>query len=223
VTCPQCGEPAERGQLVCLKCGARLALDRRDPRGWQPALAVIAVVVAVAATTLAIVLGATGGDDNGGDNEVALGAATATQETPAPVVTAQGPQTEATETAPTETAPGPQTEATDTAPTDTAPTETETETPGGLAVWPDDRRAHTVVLVTSSDEAGARNVAEEAVRSGLEAGLIDSDEHDLGQDLFIVFAGTYDSFEAAAREAARLGERYPGAYPQLVEPAQSGQ
>jgi septal ring-binding cell division protein DamX len=196
--CPDCGADAERGQLVCIECGARLALEHRDPRGWQPALAVIAVVVAVAATTLAIVLGATGGED---DPEVALGRTEAAPagET-APVVTAQGPQTE-------------------TATTETVPTETD----DGLAVWPADRRAHTVVLVTSSDEAGARNVAEEAARSGLEAGMIDSDDHDLGQDLFIVFAGTYESFDEAARAAQRLGERYPGAYPQLVEPAQSGQ
>jgi hypothetical protein len=199
VSCPQCGEPAERGQLVCLSCGARMALEGRDPHGWQPALAVIAVVVAVAATTIAIVLGATGGED---DPEVALGGTdTAPAARQAPTVTAQGPQgEEATETVPTEPL-----------------------ARNGLAAWPATRRAHTVVLVTSSDRAGARNVAEEAARSGLEAGLIDSDDHDLGEDLFIVFAGTYDSFEQAAREAQRLSERYPGAYPQLVEPAQSGQ
>src|SRR3954454_18879228 len=46
--CPNCGAHADPGQLVCLECGARLALDYRRPRGWRPAAAVIAVVLLIA-------------------------------------------------------------------------------------------------------------------------------------------------------------------------------
>ena len=37
--------------------------------------------------------------------------------------------------------------------------------------------AYTVILVTSSDEAGAKKVAWEAARSGLEAGMLRSDDY----------------------------------------------
>src|SRR3954452_3177573 len=54
--CPNCGAHADPGQLVCLECGARLALDYRRPRGWRPALAVIAVVLLVAGAAFVITL-----------------------------------------------------------------------------------------------------------------------------------------------------------------------
>ncbi len=47
-TCPTCGAPAERGQLVCLECGSRIALTYRRPPSWKLPVA-IAVVVAVLA------------------------------------------------------------------------------------------------------------------------------------------------------------------------------
>jgi hypothetical protein len=34
-----------------------------------------------------------------------------------------------------------------------------------------------------------------------------------------VFAGRFDSPEGASRQASDLAERFPGAYPRLVEPA----
>src|SRR3954453_10971573 len=54
--CPNCGAPADSGPLVCLECGARLALDYRRPRGWRPAAAVIAVVLLIAGAAFAITL-----------------------------------------------------------------------------------------------------------------------------------------------------------------------
>ncbi len=93
-----------------------------------------------------------------------------------------------------------------------------------LAAWPEDLSAYTVVLVTSSDEAGARKVAWAAARSGLEAGLLRSDDYmELGEGFWLVFAGRFKTAAAAERRAAALGERYEGAYPQQVvpKPAQS--
>ena len=42
--CPRCGAPAERGQLVCLECGARIALVYRRPPSWKMPVAITAVV-----------------------------------------------------------------------------------------------------------------------------------------------------------------------------------
>jgi hypothetical protein len=88
-----------------------------------------------------------------------------------------------------------------------------------LMKWPRELTAYTVVIVTSGDRPGARRVAREAAQSGLEAGLLDSDDFDLGTDLWIVFAGRFDNQASAERQAANLGERYPGAYATLVKPA----
>ena len=88
-----------------------------------------------------------------------------------------------------------------------------------LLDWPDDLTAHTVVLVTTSDRAAARRLARQAARSGIEAGLLRGEDYNLGAGLWIVFAGRFDTPEGASQQATDLAERFPGAYPQLVEPA----
>ena len=88
-----------------------------------------------------------------------------------------------------------------------------------LLDWPDDLTAHTVVLVTTSDRPAARRLARQAARSGIEAGLLRGDDYNLGAGLWVVFAGRFDSPEGASQQASDLAERFPGAYPQLVEPA----
>ena len=218
--CPTCGEPVEPRQLVCLNCGGRVALA--EQRSWanEPVTAIAAAIMAV------IVIGA--GlfgfaiaeltSDDGGDQAAEVQAQQPGDGGDGPaVVSGQGQETEssrATEREPVETEPAPA-EA-ETAPSDTTPAPTGSGLPG----WPAGLTAHTVVLVTSSDEPAARNVARQARRSGLEAGLLRSDPYDLGSGLFIVYSGRFDTRVGAARQAAGLQERYPGAYPQLV---QSGQ
>jgi hypothetical protein len=186
--CPRCGQPAERGQLVCVECGERLALS--DSRGRRtldslPAVALLICVLVIGAGVLGFALGQLGED--GGDVEAAGRA-----EPPAP-----------------------------------AATESETETTTGsaqqprqslLLKWPDGVTGYTVVLVTTSDRPAARRVAVEAAQSGLEAGLLRSDDYDLGTGLWIVYAGRFDSQEGAERQAGNLAERYPGAYPTQVTP-----
>jgi septal ring-binding cell division protein DamX len=54
--CPTCGAHADPGQLVCLECSTRLALDYRRPRGWKAPLLVILLVLAVAGAAFAITL-----------------------------------------------------------------------------------------------------------------------------------------------------------------------
>jgi cell division septation protein DedD len=197
-SCPHCGEPVERRQLVCLNCGGRVALRERTSWAREPVTAVAAVLVAV------IVIGAglfgfaiselTSGD---GGREPATGAA-ATQG-PAVVSGGDQPARTAEEAAP---------------PTESVPAE------HGMPRWPEGVSAHTVVLVTSSDRAAAMNVAKQARASGLEAGLLRSEPYDLGSGLWIVFTGRFTTPEGAQRQAAQLADRYPGAYPQLVQRSQ---
>jgi hypothetical protein len=86
--------------------------------------------------------------------------------------------------------------------------------------WPKGLSAFTVILVTSGDRRAALNVAKEARSKGLEAGLIRSDPYDLGTGLWIVYSGRFTTVEGAERQASQLAERYPGAYPQLVQSSQ---
>jgi DNA-directed RNA polymerase subunit RPC12/RpoP len=226
-SCPNCGEPVERRQLVCLHCGARVALRERTSWAREPVTAVATVLVAV------IVIGAglfgfaiselTSGDGGGGERPARQGA------TDGPAVVSGGEQPART----AEDAAGPQVppraeeepppaEEAPRAEEEPPPAEEGIPTPGANRVpgWPEGLRAHTVVLVTSSDRAAALNVAKEARGTGLEAGLISSDPYNLGSGLWIVYSGRFTTREGAQRQAAQLADRYPGAYPQLIQKSQ---
>jgi hypothetical protein len=199
--CPHCGEPVEPRQLVCLNCGGRVALKEPGPLAREPMTAVAAGLIVL------IVLGAglfgfaiselTGDDGDGGGTEVAAGTAPDQPET-APAQP-EAPAVVNGETQPPDAAP-----------------------PAGRGVpgWPRGLTAHTVVLVTSSDRAAALNVAKEARSTGLESGLMRSDPYDLGTGLWIVYSGRFTTPEGAQRQANQLADRYPGAYPQLVQRSQ---
>ena len=90
----------------------------------------------------------------------------------------------------------------------------------GVPIWPQRLTAHTVVLVTTSDRAAAFRVAKAARSTGLEAGLMPSDPYDLGTGLWIVYSGRFTTAEGAQQQASDLAERYPGAYPQLIQSSQ---
>jgi hypothetical protein len=191
-SCPRCGEPAEPGQLVCLECGNRIALKEeggeRRSLDRLPAVALLLCVVVIGAAALGFALSELT-DDSGGDSS----AADRTSE-PKPSADAGAPQTE----------------------TDTG--EAQPPSKSLLMKWPKDLTAYTVVIVSSGDRPAAKRVAEEAAKSGLEAGMLSSDDFDLGTNLWIVFAGRFDTQESAERQAGNLGERYPGAYATLVKP-----
>jgi len=197
--CPTCGEPVERRQLVCLSCGGRVALG--DRRLAVPELLVtllVAVVVVGAALSGFAISELTGGDD-GGDGGGAASPASANRARTAetapepPAVVAGGGEPQRTETAPRRR---------------------------NALAWPAGLSAHTVVLVTTGDRAAALAVAKEARSTGLEAGLLPSDPYNLGTGLWIVFSGRFTTREGAARQAAQLADRYPGAYPQLIQRSQ---
>jgi hypothetical protein len=207
--CPHCGEPVEPRQLVCLNCGGRVALRERTPLAREPATALAAVLVVV------IVIGAglfgfaiseltSGSGDRGGG---ASGSAGEPASATAPEARADEPE------APAVVA-GEQQEPAQPEQPEVPPRER------GVPGWPKGLTAHTVVLVTSSDRAAALNVAREARKSGLEAGMLPSDPYDLGTGLWIVYSGQFTTREGAQRQASQLADRYPGAYPQLIQSSQ---
>jgi len=192
-SCPRCGQPAEPGQLVCLECGSRIALKEeggvRRSLDRLPAVALLLCVVVIGAAAFGFALSELT-DDSEGDSS----AADRTSE-PKLSADAGAPQTE----------------------TDTG--DAQQPSKSLLMKWPADLTAYTVVIVSSGDRPAAKRVAEEAAKSGLEAGMLRSDDFDLGTNLWIVFAGRFDNPESAESQAGNLGKRYPGAYATLVKPA----
>ena len=95
-TCQSCGEPVDSRQLVCLNCGARVALKEPTPWAREPVTAVAAVLVAV------IVIGAglfgfaiaelTSDDGGGGGTQAAATTTTSKPATQAPAVVSGGEQ-----------------------------------------------------------------------------------------------------------------------------------
>ena len=211
-SCPNCGEPVDRRQLVCLNCGARVALRERVPWGREPVTllaALLLVVIVIGAGLFGFAISELTSDD--GDEPTQAAATTSTtQETTAEEPAAEGPAVVSGDEQRARTAEEP------------SPEEPPQERPSADRVpgWPKGLSAHTVVLVSSSDRAAALNVAKQARASGLEAGLIRSEPYDLGTGLWIVFSGQFTTPEGTQRQAAQLADRYPGAYPQRVQRSQ---
>jgi hypothetical protein len=193
--CPSCGAGTEPGQLVCTSCGARLGLSERRPTRMLAALAAVAVVLVLGAAASGFALSEITSDEadgSGGDSAATQAPPAAAEGEPQEPTRADGPPDTAAQPEPRRSL---------------------------LLDWPEDLTAHTVVLVTSSDRPAALRLAREAARSGIAAGMLRGDDYNLGEGLWVVFAGRFDSPEGAARQASGLAERFPGAYPQLVEPA----
>jgi len=185
--CPNCGAPAERGQLVCTECGTRIALkdeagDRRRRLDNAPAIAVLLAVVVIGAAAFGFALSEL--TDDSGNNSAA----------------ADKPKSQ---------------------PPPTTETDTGTAQPPShslLLTWPKGVTAYTVVLVTTGDKPGATQAAREAAQTGLEAGVLRSDDYNLGEGFWIVFAGRFDTQASAESQASNLAARSPGAYAAQVRP-----
>jgi hypothetical protein len=97
---------------------------------------------------------------------------------------------------------------------------TTTATPGDVASWPDGQSAYTVVLATAPDEASAQARAAAAVKSGVPAGVLDSDRYPtLEPGEWVLFAGRFESRAEAIAEAARYaGSGFPDAQANFVSP-----
>jgi cell division protein FtsN len=194
--CPRCGEPSEPGQLVCLECGKRLALTEVETERRRfdnlPAVVILMTLIVLAAGAIGFALGELGSDS---DRDVEASNGTTEAATTEPAQPPQDEETGAIKGAP----------------------QKATQSP--LLEWPKDTSGYTVVLVTTEDRSAAERVALEAARAGVEAGLLRSDDFNLGEGFWIVFAGRFDDQASAERQSANLAERYPGAYATQVTPA----
>jgi len=233
-SCQTCGAPAERGQLVCLECGARVSLAYRRPPSWKVAVAITALVLLLALVGAVLALRALGdeakrevsaipanpnrgaADDAnrratpGGGLEPPAGAGTEQEE-----ATGEG---SADQDAEPELGDDPDPDD-DVAPGDDPATESGgIVKEGDLYAWPRSLRGFTVVLLSNEDRASATRFARSAADAGERIGVISSaDFRTLPQGFFVVFAGKYASRAEADTAADRLAKRFPGAFPQLVQ------
>jgi hypothetical protein len=189
-TCPTCGAPAkERGQLICLECGSRIALGYRRPPSWKLPVA-IAAVVGVVLLVVAI-LGWHAVNDNT-DNEVAK----------TPIKVKQKPaktNAKAKRTAKKKVA--------------------AIVEKNGVYTWPKGLPGYTVVLQSNQDQASATSAAKSANTGPTKVGVIvGGDFKNLQKGSYLVFAGRYDTQAQAERAAAGLAGRFQGAFTQKVIP-----
>lgn len=213
VACPNCGAPADAGQLMCLECGSRLALGYQRPPSWRLPAAIIGVVLLIAGLGVAIALAAVT------DNANKTTAAAPTQPAPAQSAPADTPPTasQPTTTPTTSTAtPAPGADG-----GDTAAGTTPTPAPAPAATgWPPGKNAFTVILASMPTEAAAEDKLAKAKAAGItSAAILHSDDFPtLNPGYWVVFDGQYDSVDQAQSQAAadRGKGEFGDAYPRFV-------
>jgi hypothetical protein len=186
--------PAQRGQLICLSCGARMALDRGGSDKRAVAIAGGAIAL-VALLSLALVIdGLSGGDDRPAATAAAPERAKPAQrERPGGFVATQNLRRKSAAKARLQLA-------------------------ASAGTWPAGQDGWTVVLANATDEASAQSLAQNVEQAGIDAGVLSAEEHpSLGSDLWIVFSGVYADQLEASEAAAEIQATYPGAYQQFVE------
>jgi hypothetical protein len=215
LSCPNCGAPADEGQLMCLECGSRLALGYQRPPSWRLPAAVIGVVLLIAAIGVAIALAGVTGDAN-----KTTAAAPTAPAAPSQAAPADTPPTASTPT------PAPTTSTATPAPADSgagastatpAPTPAPTDASTG---WPPGKSAFTVVLASMTTKAEAEDKLAKAKAAGISgAAILQSDDFPtLNPGYWVVFDGQYDSVDQAQTQAAsdRGKGEFSDAYPRFV-------
>jgi zinc-ribbon domain len=213
LSCPNCGAPADPGQLMCLECGSRLALGYQRPPSWRLPAAVVGTVLLIAAIGVAIALAGVTGDAN-----KTSAAAPTTQAAPPQAAPADTPPTASTPT------PTPTTSTATPAPTDSATGGTATPAPAPAdaapAGWPPGKSAFTVVLASMPTKAAAEDKLAKAKAAGIAgAAVLHSDDFPtLNPGYWVVFDGQYDSVDQAQSTAAsdRGKGEFSDAYPRFV-------
>lgn len=205
--CQSCGASGRRGQLICLVCGERMALEKRSAPSWRPAVAAAAAMVLTAGIALGFVISAASGGDE--------------RQTASAAPSREDPGARSAKPAPaSRPAPAPQ-PALVRARVERGHRQSKERARRALAEsaggWPAGRSGYTVLLM-SSDEESARAFATGVKEAGFEAGVLSAAEHpNLGGTLFTVFSGVYETQAEAATAAAGLRQAYPRGYVQFVE------
>jgi hypothetical protein len=214
--CPNCGAPADPGQLMCLECGSRLALDYQRAPSWRLPAAIVGVVVLLAGIGVAVALAAV--TNNAGKTTAAAPAVAA----PAPTSPADTPPTTS------QAAPAPQPATTTPAPaaggtpaTGTGAGTTATPAPAPAATgWPPGKSAFTVILASMPTKADADTKLQAAKAAGITtAAILHSDDFPtLRSGYWVVFDGQYDTIDQATTQATadRGKGEFTDAYPRFV-------
>lgn len=192
--CPRCGAPAERGQLVCLECGSRIALTYRRPPSWKVPVAICVAVIALFLIGAVVAVTAIGDDAK---REVAAAP-------PRPQPPGKASKESASEK--------PGSPASEPAPA------TDIVLRGALYAWPQTLTGFTVVINSTEDRASAASFAESAAKSrAAKIGVIRGDDfRTLPKGFYVVFAGYYAIREQADQASVRLGKSFKGAFTQPV-------
>jgi hypothetical protein len=215
-SCPHCGEPAEKDQLVCLRCGGRIALDYRRPPGWKLPTAIVAAVALVAAVAFGWAL-----------REITDNAKTEVANTPAgkPTGGAAAP-TKPQPTPRRSTAPAPAAKKKPAPrPAKAKPKRRPTTTPPAAAAalpgtWPAGKNGFTVIIASTDNPGAAKGTTRTVRQAGVPAGYLRSKDYpSLQKGFWYVYGGVYKTRGQAEKAAGRFGRGYPGAYVQWVDGA----
>jgi cell division septation protein DedD len=222
-TCPNCGAPADRGQLMCLECGNRLALGYRRPPGWRLLAAIVGAVLLIAGLGLAVALTAS---TNDASKTTAAAPPPPAQSTPQPAPSAPA-DTAPTASTPTP-APTPSNTTTTPAPAGGTPSATPTGTaptpappPSTSSGWPPGKSAFTVILASMPSRSAADAKLKKAQAAGISgAAILHSDDFPtLKPGYWVVFDGQYDSMAQAQSQGAADGSKssdFADWYPRYV-------
>ena len=242
--CHRCGAPHDPFQEYCLECGARLARTQpgwsvwrrdtwtRDSPFWF--WAAFLGLLAIALVTGAIVLAATGDDEDaapttGPGTTILTDPATGATTEPLPETVTPPTFTGTTDvTFPTTglTTTGTTTGFTTTTGTTTTTTGTTTTTTtggGSAATWPAAQSGYTVIVGSFRESRGrgpAETRATQARNAGLsQVGIIrSSDFSSLRPGWYAVFTGIFDSRSDALTRLSQARGTYPTAYLRHVRP-----
>jgi hypothetical protein len=217
LSCPNCGAPADAGQLMCLECGSRLALGYKRPPSWRLPAAVVGIVLLIAGIGVAIALAAVT------DNASKTTAAAPTQPAAAPSApagdtppTASQPTPAPTSSTPT---PAPATGTTAT-PTGTTATPAPPAATAAASGWPPGKSGFTVIIASMPTKAAAEDKLSKAKAAGItSAAILHSDDFPtLNPGYWVVFDGQYDSVDQAQSQATadRGKGEFTDAYPRFV-------
>ena len=221
-TCPTCGAAAETGALICLECGSRITLAYKRPPSWRVPAAVVTLIVLCVAAGAYFAIQAL--EDDAKQEVAALpeprsgeGESESGSEEPA------GRTSEQQDTAAEQDARAKEAEARRKEAAKERAAREEAAQPsvggGGVRSWPEGEDAYTVVILAAEDRPSGTAFAKSAADAGTPAGVLRADDYpslSASTGFFIVFVGSYPTQVKADQAAARLGQRFQGAYPQFV-------
>jgi hypothetical protein len=205
VACPRCGELAEPGQEVCLRCGALVGRSYRRPPSWRLPAALAALGVLLIGAGAGFGVAELTHKKTGKKKPISL---TPVQPVaPTPTVTTPPPTT-TTPTGPSGPS-GP-----------SGPTGSGGASAGGvLTTWPAGKTGWTVVLTTTNDRKQAEDRARQAAAKSISAGVLHgADFQGFASGKWIAFMGQYDTRAAANRAEKSYGSKGFAGTPRQIKP-----